>query len=205
MIDWNRARKRLSTFLDRDDAIQVLRWAADENVGHMSFLVMGGERLIYDAVELAAKGPARYGETLTDVLGREPTLEVTRFALRAAAEGLTAGKSHLLIRDELRVEVMRHVEAAQQRFLDAVSEHASLVVETARGLQTALVHLGTPLGEGFVPRAADRRAWLGARGRRGADRFAPHGRANAATVRTSPRSWRSRMTPSTSSKSARSS
>ena len=96
VIDWNRARKRLSTFLDRDDAIQILRWAADENVGHMSFLVMGAERLIYDAVELAAKGPARYGETLTDVLGREPTLEVTRFALRAAAEGLTAGKSHLL-------------------------------------------------------------------------------------------------------------
>ena len=38
-------------------------------------ILLGGERLIYDAVELAAKVPARYGEPLRDVLGSDPTLD----------------------------------------------------------------------------------------------------------------------------------
>jgi uncharacterized protein Yka (UPF0111/DUF47 family) len=158
VLDWNRARKRLSTFLPTRDAIEVLRWAADANVGHMAWLELGAERLIYDAVELAAKVPARYGEPLIEVLGRDQTLAVTRFALRSAAEGMLGGKSPLLIRDELRVEVLRHVQASQRRLLDGSAEHATLVVECAQALHSALVRLAGPDGAAFLGRAARRAA-----------------------------------------------
>ncbi len=160
VLDWNRARKRLSTILGRDDAIDTLRWAADHNVGHMAFLALGGERLIYDAVELAARVPARYGEPLSELLGRDATLAITRFSLRVAAEGMLAGKSQLLIRDELRVEVLRHVRASHRRLLDADAEHASLIVEVAQMLRAALVRLGSPEGDVFLRRASQRAtAW----------------------------------------------
>ena len=158
VLDWNRARKRLTTFLPRKDAVELLRWAADNNVGHMAFLALGGPRLIYDAVELAAKVPARYGEPLIDVLGRDATLAITRFALRAASDGLLAGKSAWLIRDELRVEVLRHVQASHRRLLDDSAEHASLIVETAQALHAALSRLCTADGETFLHRTAERAA-----------------------------------------------
>lgn len=154
VIDWNRARKRLRTLVGDDDAVAVLRWAADTNVGHMAFLAMGGERLVYDAVELAAKVPARYGEPLIEVLGRDATLAVTRFALAAASEGTLAGKSQLLIRDEIRVEVLRHVQASHRRLLDVGAEHAGLIVECAQALRASLLRLGTAEGEDFLRRSS---------------------------------------------------
>jgi uncharacterized protein Yka (UPF0111/DUF47 family) len=124
----------------------------------MAFLQLGGERLIYDAVELAAKVPARYGEPLRDVLGPTATLEVVRFALRATAEGLRGGKSQQLIRDELQVELLHHVQAAHARLLESCAEHASLVVETAQALRAALLRLGGAGGHEYLQRAAKRAA-----------------------------------------------
>lgn len=158
VIDWNRARRRLVTFLSTADAVGVLRWAADRGVGHIAFLLLGGERLVFDAVELSARVPARYGEPLVDVLGREATVEVARCALRASAEGMLAGKSPLLIRDELRVEVLRHVQASHRRLLDESAEHASLIVECAKALQAALLRLGAPGGDEYLRRAVRRAA-----------------------------------------------
>jgi uncharacterized protein Yka (UPF0111/DUF47 family) len=156
LIDWNRARKRLGSLVKKREAIALLRWAAEEGFGHMAFLLMGGERLVYDAIELTDRMPARYGEPLRDVLGVEATLDVLRFAMRSASEGMLSGKSQLLIRDELRVELMKHVQATDQQLLDSASEHGSLVVEAAQALRAALVHLGLSDGAGFVRRAADR-------------------------------------------------
>jgi len=159
VLDWNRARKRLRRFLSENESVAILRWAADSNLGHIAFLSLGGERLIYDAVELAASVTARYGEPLTEVLGREATIEITKFALQAAAEGLLAGQSQLLIRDRLRVEVLRHVQASQQGLIDAAAEHASLIVETAQALQAALACLGTSSdADAFLARATRRAA-----------------------------------------------
>ena len=158
LIDWNRARKRLVALVGKNDAVSLLRWAADAECGHLAFLALGGERLIYDAVELAAKVPARYGEPLREVLGPAATLEVVRFALQATAEGLRNGKSQQLIRDELRVELLRHVQAAHARLLEAAAEHACLVVETAQALRAALLRLGTTDGDAFLRRASERAA-----------------------------------------------
>jgi uncharacterized protein Yka (UPF0111/DUF47 family) len=160
LIDWNRARKRLGAVVPNKAAVALLRWAADNDLGHMAFLQMGAERLVFDAAELAGRAPARYGEQLRDVLGDEGTVEFLRFALRAASEGASAGKSELLVRDELRVEMQKHVRARHQELLDAAAEHGSLVAETALALRAALLRLGLPDGDGFVRRASRRaRAW----------------------------------------------
>ena len=156
VLDWNRARKRLTALLGPDDALGVLRWAAETDVGHMAWLTLGAERLIYDAVEAAATVPARYGEPLVEVLGRESTMDIAKFALRAAASGRLAGKSAGLIRDELRVEVQRHVQVSHRRLLDIGAEHAGLIVECAQALHAAVVRLGGPGGAQYLRRAADR-------------------------------------------------
>ena len=158
LLDWNRARKRLATIASRDDAVRLLRWAADEGVGHMAWLQLGAERLVDDAVELASAGPIRYGEPLNEVLGRDTTLDVVRFSMRAASEGIRAGKSALLIRDEVRVEVQRHLRAWNRQLLDASAEHASLVVECAKALEACVIRLGSPASASYVSRAAIRAA-----------------------------------------------
>lgn len=158
VLDWNRARKALAALVGNDDAVALLRWAADGDLGHIGFLQLGGERFVYRAVELASRVPARYGEPLRELLGQDATVAVARFALQAASEGLVRGKSRLLIRDELRVEVLRHVRASRRRLLEVGVEHAARTVETAQALQRALVRLDGPDGEGYLVRTAARAA-----------------------------------------------
>ena len=69
LIDWNRARKCLSRFLKKSNAVIALRWAADHGYGHRAFLEAGGERLIYSALERTAPAHLRYGARLDEVLG----------------------------------------------------------------------------------------------------------------------------------------
>ncbi len=156
LIDWNRARKRIGSVVKNREAIQLLTWAAREGYGHRAFLQMGGERLIYEAAQLTGRVPARYGEPLRDILGADVTLDVMRFALRCASQGLLAGKSQALIRDEVRVELLTHVRAAHQQLIDLVAEHGSLVVETAQSLRAALIRLGMGDDVEYMTRVAAR-------------------------------------------------
>ena len=57
LIDWNRARKRLGLLVPNALAQDLLKWAAEHNLGHRAFLQLGGERLIYDALEQAVRTP----------------------------------------------------------------------------------------------------------------------------------------------------
>ena len=85
LIDWNRARKRLVPLVGKKAAVALLRWAADAECGHRAFLELGGERLIFAAIEQAMKVPPPYGTPLRDVLGTEATVGVLRFALQTTA------------------------------------------------------------------------------------------------------------------------
>ena len=62
LIDWNRARKRLTRFVKNQDCLKILKWAADNNYGHRAFLRMGGEQLIYGAIEQTTNTVVRYGQ-----------------------------------------------------------------------------------------------------------------------------------------------
>ena len=200
LIDWNRARKRLVPLVGKKAAVTLLRWAADAECGHRAFLELGGERLVFAAVEQAMKVPPAYGTPLRDVLGADATVGVLQFALQTTAQGLLEGKSHRLIRDELRVELLSHLHAAQSQILEATSEHGSLVVEAAQALRSAIIRLTDD--EGIRVRAASLGPGqpMGAPRRPDRHRDAVGRRPRSAAARRSPGSSRPKTTRSTRSK-----
>jgi uncharacterized protein Yka (UPF0111/DUF47 family) len=138
LIDWNRARKRLRLLVPNERAVGILRWAADRDLGHRAFLDLGGERLVYDALEQAVKAPLRYGEPLHEMIGIDVAQDYLCYVLQTTAGGLLKGQSAALIRDQVRAELFNHFRSAEQRLLADADRHASIVVQLARGLRTAL-------------------------------------------------------------------
>jgi uncharacterized protein Yka (UPF0111/DUF47 family) len=156
LIDWNRARKRLREFLRKGDTIRLLKWAADNDVGHRGFLKLGGERLLYEAVEFAQQTPLHYGERLHEALGPEAAFDYLKFVLRAAAEGLLQGRSERFVRDEVKAELARRFRSAQEGLLSIASEHAALVFELAGAVRDGLLRYGEEDGAAFLERTARR-------------------------------------------------
>jgi CHAD domain-containing protein/uncharacterized protein Yka (UPF0111/DUF47 family) len=131
LIDWNRARKRLRKFAPRRICLEVLRWAADNNIGHMGFLVLGGDQLLLDAIQAAGQSSLPVGGQLADILGPEKVTEFLKFTVKTATEGLLAGRSEFLIRDEIGTELRQYIATVQQGFLEIAAQHATLIVELA--------------------------------------------------------------------------
>ena len=156
LIDWNRARKRLRNFVKKKDVISILKWAADNNYGHMGFLKLGGEQFIYEAIELTAKAPLRYGEQLHEVLGKDRALEFLKFVMKTTTEGLLSGRSESFIRDEVRAELLNYFHTASQGLLDIASDHAALVVEIATAIRDGLMKARAGGALDFLERNAKR-------------------------------------------------
>ena len=130
LIDWNKARKQLKEFLNNKATVEVLKWAADNNVGHCGFLKMGGAQLVYGAIEQGARGvPPRYGVKLAEILGTEKASDFLEFCLKTCSEGLLNGKSEFLIRDEVRVELTKYFHSLNEDLLGIAADHATLVTE----------------------------------------------------------------------------
>ena len=159
LIDWNRARKRLRSFLPKERVVQLLKWSADENHGHMAFLKCGGERLVHDALEFVARGAFRPGQRLDEMLGVDEAEQYLKFVLRACSEGLRQGLTEALVRDEVKAELLNYFRTAQQTLLDMAADHAALIVEIASGLRDALLNAKLPDGarriEGNASRAKE--------------------------------------------------
>jgi len=156
LIDWNRARKQLRQLVGKEHALELLGWAAAHELGHMGFLRLGGAQAVFDALDYAARGHGRFGQTLEDVLGGERALKFLQFALKRAAHEQLAGRGDSLVQDELRAELLRHLRGSSQSVLDLVCEHAGLVVEIAGGVRDALAGLGRPGGQAGAERLAAR-------------------------------------------------
>jgi len=160
LIDWNRARKRLRKFAPRRVCLEVLRWAADHNYGHRGFLSLGGEQLIFDALQEAGRLPVPPGGQLSDVLGPERTAEFLKFTLQTASEGLRAGQSEFLIRDQISAELRHYIDTVHQGLLELAAEHASLIVELALATRDLLLVAGPNLDRDLVERTVVRaRKW----------------------------------------------
>jgi pyruvate, orthophosphate dikinase len=156
LIDWNRARKRLGRFLKKADAIAVLKWAADHDVGHRGFLQLGDVALVYTAMERAARAQIRYGARLDEVLGRESGQAFLQAVLRIASEGLRERKSIRLVQDEIQAELLTHFESNEQRALNLAAEHAMLIAGLAGLVRDATARAGGGLDTGVIRRFADR-------------------------------------------------
>jgi uncharacterized protein Yka (UPF0111/DUF47 family) len=154
LIDWNRARKVLRSFLRGPDRVATLEWAAANEVGHRGLLELGGGRLINQAIEAASGGAMHFGDRLCDVLGDAAAVELVRFALRAASEGLRAHQSQGLIRDRVRAELQTHFSNEGRRLLLMASAHAALVFEIACLVRDGIA--AAAAGEGGLGRRARR-------------------------------------------------
>jgi uncharacterized protein Yka (UPF0111/DUF47 family) len=160
LIDWNRARKRLRKLAPKRVCLDVLQWAAENDLGHMAFLKAGGEQFVFDALQLSSRAPLQLGGQLSDIIGPERAGEFLKFTLKTAAEGLLAGHSELLIRDEVRAELRHYLDTAHQGLLELAAEHAALTVELATAARDCLLQLGGQTDSNYVLRAARRaRKW----------------------------------------------
>jgi uncharacterized protein Yka (UPF0111/DUF47 family) len=131
LIDWNRARKQLRAFLPGPARLSLLRWAAEQGIGHRFFIELGGAHLINQAIEATAGSAMHFGDRLSDALGVPDTETFLRFAFRAATEGMLAHRSPSLVRDRVRAELLRHFTNEERRLLRCVADHAGLVFELA--------------------------------------------------------------------------
>lgn len=156
LIDWNRARKRLRKLAPKRVCLDVLRWAADNDLGHMAFLNVGGEQLVLDAMQLSSRVPMQVGRQLSDIIGPEGAGELLKFTLKTASEGLLAGHSELLIRDQVRAELRQYLDKAHRGLLDLAAEHATLIVELSTAARDCLLRSHSESDPEYLPRTARR-------------------------------------------------
>jgi len=159
LIDWNKARKRLGLLVPNEAAIGILKWAADHGAGHRGFIKLGGERLIYDALEQAVKTPLRLGQKLNEMIGADVARDYLRFVLQITASGLLQGQSEALIRDRVRAELFTHFRSAEQRLLASCASHAEIIAQLATGLRAAFQRSGNERGEAFAQHAQRAKQW----------------------------------------------
>ncbi len=126
LIDWNKARKALQQFVGREAAVDLLTWAAEHDLGHRAFLELGGADLVLEAVRRAATGRVPYGVRLDTALGAVETVSFLRRVLRETSEGLSAGRSARLVRDEIQADLAQRFETAQSVVLAVVVRHLGL-------------------------------------------------------------------------------
>jgi uncharacterized protein Yka (UPF0111/DUF47 family) len=143
LIDWNRARKELRSFLRGGDRVKLLAWAAETEVGHRGFLELGGARLVNNAIEATAGSAVHFGDRLCDVLGDEEAQSFLRFVLRTASEGLRDQVSPGLIQDRVRAELRTHFSSEGKRLLELASEHASMIFEISSLVRDGIQAIGS--------------------------------------------------------------
>jgi len=147
LIDWNRARKRLRAFVSKAAALELLQWAAERDLGHMGFLRVGGDQLIYDAIEFAARGQAHAGRPLSDLLGETAATDYLRFVLRTCTQTLLGSEPESFVQDAVRAELLNHMRSSQHSLFDVASEHASWVVELAAAVRDGILHWRLPAAQ----------------------------------------------------------
>jgi uncharacterized protein Yka (UPF0111/DUF47 family) len=136
LIDWNKARKLLRSWVAKDDAARILDWAAKQRVGHRAFLELGGNELIGAAVRNAAPTRIGFGERLDQALGRNAAVDFLQAAMRVSTEALVAGRSVRLVRDQIEADLVRHLERVDSALLAIVLRQVGL----AHDVTTAIAH-----------------------------------------------------------------
>jgi hypothetical protein len=126
VIDWNKARKALQTFVGKAAAFELLVWAAEQNFGHRAFLELGGADLVFATVQSSAAGRIPYGVRLDTALGTIQCVHFLRQVLRDTSQGLAAGRSARLVRDEIQADLAHGFETAASSVLTILVRHLGL-------------------------------------------------------------------------------
>lgn len=159
VIDWNRARKRLQHFVRKPQAQSLLRRAAKKEWGHMAWLLAGGERLVFNAMQAVDSEAFRVGDRLDEVLGEASATQFLSELLRMSSNMLLQQQQPVaLVADEARMLLARVVRKRTFEF-DLVAEHAAFCHALALALCDALdgaAPAGATASDGPVSRA---KAW----------------------------------------------
>jgi uncharacterized protein Yka (UPF0111/DUF47 family) len=126
LIDWNKARKLLRSYVGSEEAIGILEWAARHRVGHRAFLELGGNELLAAAVRNAAPTRIGFGERLDEALGRSAAINFLKSSLRSSTEALKSGQSVRLVRDRIEADLVRHLERVDSALLAIVLRQVGL-------------------------------------------------------------------------------
>lgn len=140
LIDWNKARKRLRNFMGKSAAIDLLGWAADAEIGHRGFLKLGGENLIFAALDGANKNLG-IGRPLGQVLGDAETMTFMRSVLRTCTEEILQQRSADFVAEQIRADLMARMQTASDQVLDFALDHAALVHDLVDLIEAALMRL----------------------------------------------------------------
>jgi uncharacterized protein Yka (UPF0111/DUF47 family) len=141
LIDWNKARKQLRSYVGGEDAVRILHWAARHRVGHRAFLELGGNELLAAAVRNAAPTRIGFGERLDEALGHKAAVDFLKSALRSATEALQSGTSIRLVRDRIEAELVRHLARVDGALLARVLRQIGLAQDLAVALSRHLTTL----------------------------------------------------------------
>ena len=156
LIDWNKARKLLRSWVAKDDAVRILDWAARHRIGHRGFLELGGNDLLGAAVRNAAPSRIGFGERLDQALGRVAAIDFLKSALRHSTEALRAGRSARLARDQIEADLVRHLERVDSALLAVVLRQVGLAHDIAADIcrHIATLRAGRPVdGKKLADRA----------------------------------------------------
>ena len=143
LIDWNKARKALQTFVGKNAAIDLLIWAAGHDLGHRAFVDLGGADLVFEAVHRAAAGRIPYGVRLDEALGTTECVAFLQRVLRDTSQGLSAGRTARLIRDEVQADLSRRFETAESSVLTVLVRHLGLSRILAGAISDVLTATGS--------------------------------------------------------------
>jgi uncharacterized protein Yka (UPF0111/DUF47 family) len=138
LIDWNKARKALRKLLSNSDAARVLDWGARHEIGHRGFLELGGSELVAATVRHATPARIGFGEELSSVLGREPTVEFLKTALRLSTDALRQGRSARSVREALEADLVGRIERTESALLTIVVRQMGLARDIAAGIAATL-------------------------------------------------------------------
>ena len=141
LIDWNRARKRLSRFVRKSDAIELLKWAAANNIGHEAFLKTGDIKLVHTALARTTSTHVHYGARLDEILGRDGAKCFLMSVLQIASTGLSRRSSPRLIDDEIEAELLMYLQRSDRTLLGAMAEHAVVLAGMTERIHTVITQL----------------------------------------------------------------
>jgi uncharacterized protein Yka (UPF0111/DUF47 family) len=156
LIDWNRMRKRLHGFVGKDDAVEILKWAAENDYGHRGLLEIGGERALADAVEYAAGERLRYGDRLDDLIGAANAREFLCQAMKAASSGLISRRSRRAVLDEIKADLRRYFDKAGLAIFDIAARHAACGYDIAVTMREAIERSESGDGSDWTSKLATR-------------------------------------------------
>lgn len=143
MIDWNRARKKLQRFVSKKKAIEILKWSSQNDVGHMAFLNLGGEKIVYEIINTTGAGTRILEGKLDEFLGEEKASEFIKTVLKICSNGLINNRTKSLIFDEIKAELSNYLKSTEDTIIDYISELSSYILDIASMIRDSFLTISS--------------------------------------------------------------